>query len=264
MYEFEFEGYTKEQCDLYLERIEAEFDGKADLENLNHLIVCHQRTVPFENLAMSENWGSIDLDPEALFKKVVTDRRGGFCFELNGAFLLLLKGLGYDAFGVMARIGVPFVGKLLPLHHRGIVVALDGTEYYLDVGLGGPKPECAIPFTGEKKTANGKTYWIEETERGWKMLRNANQGEDSSCVIFAPIAMLPFDFKGNCMNLIAAGDTIFHKNRIVNINADEGFTSIENNTITIETQGGKIEREYSEEEFPALLKQYFGIDYPNA
>lgn len=54
MYEFEFEGYTKEQCDLYLERIEAEFDGKADLENLNHLIVCHQRTVPFENLAMSE------------------------------------------------------------------------------------------------------------------------------------------------------------------------------------------------------------------
>ena len=96
------------------------------------------------------------------------------------------------------------------------------------------------------------------------MLKNANQGEDSSCVIFAPIAMLPFDFKGNCMNLIAAGDTIFHKNRIVNINADEGFTSIENNTITIETQGGKIEREYSEEEFPALLKQYFGIDYPNA
>ncbi len=261
MYEFEFTGYTKEQCEAYLKRIAAEYDGEASLENLNRLIVCHQRTVPFENLAMSENWGTVDLDPEALFKKVVTNRRGGFCFELNGAFCLLLKGLGYDAVGVMARIGIPFVGTLMPLYHRGVMVSLDGKDYYCDVGLGGPKPECAIPFTGEKLTANGKTYWIEDTERGWKMLKNNNKGDEGSCVIFAPIAMLPFDFVGNCMNLIASGNTIFHKNRIVNINANEGFTAIENNTLTIDTPEGKKERNYTEEEFPGLLKEYFGIDY---
>ena len=104
MYDFIFDGYTKEQCDKYLERIEADFDGQITLENLDHLIFQHQTTVPFENLAMSDNWGTIDLDPDALFKKIVTDHRGGFCFELNGAFVLLLKGLGFDAVSLIRPI----------------------------------------------------------------------------------------------------------------------------------------------------------------
>lgn len=262
MYEFNFEGYSKEQCDAYLARIGAEFDGETTIENLNRLIVCHQQTVPFENLAVFENWGTVNLAPDALFQKVVTEHRGGFCFELNGAFALLLKGLGYDAVGVMARIGIPFLGTLLPLHHRGILVTIDGKEHYCDVGLGGPKPEWAVPLSGEKDCVNGKSFWIEDTDRGWKMLKNDYKGSDGSCVIFAPIAMLPFDFEGNCTNLIESGNSIFHQNRLVNITTPTGFIALENHTLTIQDGEEKTARDYEEAEFPQILEQYFGISYP--
>lgn len=261
MYEFEFEGYSKEQCDAYLKRIKAEFNGEATIENLNALIAAHQNTVPFENLAVYEGWGTVDLAPDALFKKVVTDKRGGFCFELNGAFCLLLKGLSFDAVGVMARIGVPFVGKLLPLHHRGILVTVDGREYYCDVGLGGPKPAWGVPMDGEKLSVNGKCYWIEDTDRGWKMMKNNLNGDDGSCVIFAPMPMMPFDFDGNCLNLVESGTSIFHQNRIVNLTKTDGFISLENNTLTIETEEGKTVREFDDAEFPQILKEIFDIDY---
>ena len=260
MYEFVFDGFSKEQCEAYLKRIKASFDGNITLDNLNALIFQHQITVPFEDLAVYENWGTVNLEPEALFHKIVTEHRGGFCFELNGAFLLLLKGLGYDAVGVMCRMGIPAFGTLRRLDHRGVMVTLDGKEYYCDVGMGGPKPAGAVPLSGEKTTINGKCYWIEDTDKGWKMLKN-NWQTDGSCVIFAPIAMLPFDFYGNCQDMIDRGDTVFHLTRMVNLTTEDGFIQINNNTLTINKNGVETKRDFPEEEFPELLKNYYGIEY---
>lgn len=263
MYEFEFEGFSKEQCEAYLKRINATYDGNPTWENLGYLTKQHQMNVPFEDLAVYENWGTVNLEPDALFKKIVTDHRGGFCFELNGAFLLLLKGLGYDVVGCMARIGKPEVGILRYLYHRGTLVTFDGKQYYVDVGMGGPKPEWPVSLTGERQSAkDGKgSYWIEDTDRGWKMLKNDLNGDKSSCVIFAPIAMLPIDFYANCDHLINSGDSVFHLTRMLNINTPTGYVEIANNTLKI-TEGEKVTvREFDDSEFPELLRKYYGIEY---
>ena len=264
MYEYKYDGFTKEQCEAYLNRIGASFDGKADLENLNELIVKHQRTVPFENLAVIANWGTVDLAPDALFQKIVTDHRGGFCFELNGAFTLLLKGLGYDVVSVMARVGVPFLGELTPLYHRGIIVTMDGSDYYCDVGMGGPKPAFAVPMTGEKLTKYNQTFWIEDADRGWKMLKNDYKGSDGSCIIFAPIAMLPTDFDANCNEMLRRGTTIFHTTRLVNLTTDNGYIQVENKTFVTCKDGEKEEREFDESEFSSICREYFEINYPES
>ena len=136
MYEFQFEGYSQEQCAEYLKRIGMDKPRESflpSLMNLDRLISQHQKTVPFENLALCMNWGTVDLQPDALYQKIVLNRRGGFCFELNGAFLLLLKGLGYDAAGCMARVGLPFIGDLTYLDHRAVIVRLEGKTYFCDV-----------------------------------------------------------------------------------------------------------------------------------
>ncbi len=262
MYEFRFDGFSAEQCNAYLKRIGADFNGEATLENLNDLIVKHQSTVPFENLALISGWGTVDLAPDSLYKKIVEDHRGGFCFELNGAFTLLLKGLGYDVVGVMARVGLPFLGFLTPLYHRGILVTIEGNEYYCDVGMGGPKPAFAVPMTGEKLTKYGKKFWIEDTERGWKMLKNDYKGSDGSCLIFAPVPMLPSDFYGNCRELLNDKNTIFYTMRQVNLTLIDGYIQIVNNTLTIQKGDKKEEREFDEAEFPSLLKELFQIDFP--
>jgi N-acetyltransferase len=77
----------------YLDRIGAIYPsglGQAELRGLHR---AHLLTVPFENLSihLSER---ISLDEGDLIDKIVTRRRGGFCYELNGAFALLLEALG--------------------------------------------------------------------------------------------------------------------------------------------------------------------------
>ena len=267
MYEFTFEGFNKEQCAQYLERIGASFDGRCDLANLDMLVSRHQKAVPFENLAVCMDFGTVDLDPDALFKKIVTDHRGGFCFELNGAFLLLLKGLGYDAVGCMARVGIPFIGDLLYLDHRAVIVRLEGKTYLCDVGMGGPKADWAVEFQMEplngakplKQTRHGQTYWVTDTYEGWKMLKNTGSESDGSCIIFAPIPMLPKDFEANCQYLVSRGNTLFHEVRMVNVCREDGYIDLKNNTLRI-VSGDRDEKiEFTEDEFPGILETYFGI-----
>ena len=264
MYEFKFDGYSAEQCERYLKRIGAEYDGEPNLKNLDVLISRHQKSVPFENLALIMNRGSINLDPQSLYQKIVLDHRGGFCFELNGAFLLLLKGLGYDAAGCMARVGLPFIGELLNPDHRGILVRLDGKRYFCDVGMGGPKADWAIEFADKideihKQTRHGQTYWIEDTYEGWKMLKNEGSESDGSVIIFSPTAMLPIDFYGNCRDLVERGGTIFHTERMVNLCLENGYIDVRNNTLKISDDGRVSQRDFEEKEFWDIMEKYFGI-----
>ncbi|MCF0229020.1 MAG: arylamine N-acetyltransferase [Parasporobacterium sp.] len=265
MYEFTFEGYNREQCEAYLKRIGAEYDGNPTMENLEMIISAHQKSVPFENLALIMKWGKVKMDPDSLFEKIVTERRGGFCHELNGALLLLLKGLGYDAVGCMARVGLPFLGTLMNLDHAGVIVRINGRKLYCDVGMSGPKADGGVEFgeTGSeplRRENHGQTFWIEDTYEGWKMLRYEGPENDGAVIIFSPIPVLPIDMAANCYYLVERGNTPFHTTRFVNICRDNnGYVSVTDNHIKISDGEKTVERDFPEDEFNDILKEYFGI-----
>jgi N-hydroxyarylamine O-acetyltransferase len=109
---------------------------RLDAAALRDLHQVHQMTMPFENLSihLAE---PISLEPESLLAKVVTRRRGGFCYELNGAFALLLEALGAQVSRVAARVsGGNGLGP--PFDHLALIVRLaDGSGPWLaDVGFG--------------------------------------------------------------------------------------------------------------------------------
>ena len=85
----------------YLERIKYDGNVTASLEVLSKLQVLHLMNVPFENLDI-QNKIKINLDN--LFDKIVTRKRGGFCYELNGLFYKLLKQIGFAVKMVSARV----------------------------------------------------------------------------------------------------------------------------------------------------------------
>src|SRR3989304_7050309 len=78
----------------YLGRLDLEGVGPPDLECLVRLQESHLLKVPFENLDIQRGV-EIALDEERILRKIVTDRRGGFCYELNAAFAWLLRQLGF-------------------------------------------------------------------------------------------------------------------------------------------------------------------------
>src|SRR5687767_7885595 len=122
------------RADAYLDRIGVPRPATADLATLRALQRAHLGTVPFENLSIHLD-EDIVLRPDALVAKVVDRRRGGFCYELNGAFAALLTAVGYDVTLHSCRV---WTGRRfgVPLDHMAVRVQLDDAPYLVDVGFG--------------------------------------------------------------------------------------------------------------------------------
>ncbi len=130
------EGIDAATADAYLRRLGVERAGRPTSGALRELHLRHLRTVPFENLSVHLG-EEIVLDGKRLVDKVVGARRGGFCYELNGAFGALLTALGYDVTLLAARVHGD-EGRLgIPYDHLALRVRTeDGGDWLADVGFG--------------------------------------------------------------------------------------------------------------------------------
>src|SRR5712691_7071914 len=125
----------------YLRRIAVTGPAAADAAT--------QLTVPFENLSIHLR-EPISLTEPDLLDKIITRRRGGFCYELNGAFALLLEAIGFTVRRVAGRVygkdglGPPFdhlalivtAGGSGGLSARASTASDDGGPWLADVGFG--------------------------------------------------------------------------------------------------------------------------------
>ena len=120
----------------YLNRVGLAAPVAGDAAGLRTLHRAHQLTVPFENLSIHLG-EPISLDERDLIDKIVHRRRGGFCYELNGTFALLLEALDARVSRVAARVyGEAGLGP--PFDHLALIVRpVDGSGPWLaDVGFG--------------------------------------------------------------------------------------------------------------------------------
>lgn len=104
----------------------------------------HAFSIPFENLSPFTG-EPVLLEHERLFEKLVLQRRGGYCFELNGLYAWLLSQLGYDFQVFLGRVQTqsPEPG---PLTHQFAIVRLGGREWLCDVGFGGRGIRAPMPL----------------------------------------------------------------------------------------------------------------------
>ena len=77
------------EIEAYLQRIKHVGKVQTNEAALRSLHRAHLFTVPFENLDIHLG-RKIVCDESRILHKIVNERRGGFCYELNGAFALLL------------------------------------------------------------------------------------------------------------------------------------------------------------------------------
>jgi N-hydroxyarylamine O-acetyltransferase len=125
-----------ETAEEYLRRIGVTPPVRLDAAALARLHRAHLLSVPFENLSIHLG-EPISLAEDDLAGKIVARRRGGFCYELNGAFALLLRALGATVTHLAARVygdGKP--GP--PFDHLALAVRLpdDSGPWLADVGFG--------------------------------------------------------------------------------------------------------------------------------
>ena len=121
----------------YLQRINYSGDISPTFKTLNAITQAHTQSIPFENLDVILN-KPILLSDEAIFDKLVTRKRGGYCFEQNSLVLQALLHLGFVAKPLSARVRLRFTNRqdVAPRTHLFVRVEIDGQSYLTDVGMG--------------------------------------------------------------------------------------------------------------------------------
>lgn len=118
--------------DRYLERIGYSGPTSPGLEVLESLQRAHMTAAAFENLDVFHQ-RPVRTDLDHSLAKIVNGGRGGWCFELNGAFSALLKALGFDV--ALLGAAVLLEGPSRTVDHLTLEVTLD-QPYLVDVGFG--------------------------------------------------------------------------------------------------------------------------------
>ncbi len=153
----------------YLDRIGYEGSLALSVDTLREIHRRHMLSVPFENLDIGRG-REILLNTERFVGKIVGERRGGFCYELNGAFAALLESLGIRVTSLSARVANEQEVLSPEFDHLALLVDL-GDPWLADVGFGDNFIE-PLRLAGriEQHDAAGSFRLIEAGER-WRLER---------------------------------------------------------------------------------------------
>lgn len=128
----------------YCTRIGYQGPRVPTLAVLHQLIEHHISTIPFENLDVLLG-RPISLESNALQAKLLPGQRGGYCFEQNGLFLLVLEAFGFPVAPLSARVRWQKPRDLTPARtHLFARVEIEGQSWLADVGVGGISPTRAL------------------------------------------------------------------------------------------------------------------------
>jgi N-hydroxyarylamine O-acetyltransferase len=263
MHEELYEGLSQQMLTAYLERLGIDCDEgfpKPTTETLDTLIYAHQCTVPFETLDSSELGVDVSLATERLFDKIVTQRRGGYCFELNGLFDKLLRALGFTTHSFLARAVIN--RDYLPPHlHRIPLVEFDDDLFIADVGFGGPVPANSLLLAkGVHTMGNGEMFRLSQDAQGWWLLEYRMSDAWQKVLLFNTQKQLDVDFVTPNYYCAHSPESFFVINRVVNQRTPTGSLRVFNDSFKRTENGVTMETAITGiEELRTILSDNFGI-----
>ncbi len=135
----------------YLQRMNFHGSTAPTVDTLRALHRAHLLAIPFENLDIHRN-KPIVLDEAALFEKIVTHRRGGYCYELNGLLASLLRALGFDV--TLFSSNVIHGGIPAEIDHLTLLIQLN-ERWVVDVGFGDSSRLPCMPYWHNPNSFSG-------------------------------------------------------------------------------------------------------------
>jgi N-hydroxyarylamine O-acetyltransferase len=245
----------------YLSRIRFDGPPRTDLETLRRLQHAHLVHIPYENLDVQLSL-PVSLDPKDAFAKLATKSRGGWCYEMNGAFALVLQAMGFRVMPMTGAVMRAQRGASAIGNH--LVLAVDLEEPYLvDVGLG-DGPTEPIPLREGIYGQGWRTVSLEQLPDGWWRFNNA---KDALAPSF-DFQHLPADWlllQQRCHWQQTSPDSRFVQNAICLRHGPNSITAMIGRVLKIYDQEGTTERIIeSAEEYLDALATTFGITLPAA
>ena len=244
--------------DSYLHRINYSGPRDVSAETLRALHLAHLLAIPFENL--DNHLGRrIVLDEAKVIRKIVEERRGGICYELNGAFCALLRALGFDVSMLSAGVARDEGGFDPPFDHMTLLVRLE-QRWLADVGFGDSFREpLLLDERGEQVQGTDLYQLVEDAEHLILHRRENDSWKPRYRFTLEPHQYA--EFSDMCLYHQTSPESIFTQRRACSQATPEGRITVTDRRLIVTGGGGKQEREFANhEEWKAALREHFGID----
>ncbi|MCL2299262.1 MAG: arylamine N-acetyltransferase, partial [Firmicutes bacterium] len=197
----------------------------------------------------------------AVYGKVVTRGRGGYCFELNGLFAWLLRRVGFGVTEHFARYLRD--EPALPMRrHRVLLVEAEGQTYLCDVGIGGCVPTFPLRFAPYLEQPQRRdVYRIAPDEALGYAVEELRHGE------WLPLFSFTLEKQFGALDFLTTSwycethpDSVFRKANMVYMRTPAGRMTLDGRTFKIfDGDTVTVTQAADDGELHLLLKQYFGI-----
>ena len=242
----------------YLARIGYSGPTEPSVENLCALHRAHLFSVPFENLDISLG-RTITAQEEAILHKVIILRRGGFCYELNGAFAVLLRALGFQVTLLSARVARANGGEGPEFDHLALRVDLE-QPLLADVGFGDSFLEpLRLEADSEQRDPAGTFRLVRDANR-WHLHRAEPGTGWKPQYSFSLQPRELGEFAGMCHYHQTSPKSSFTQNRICSRATPEGRITLSEMNLIATSNGQREERTLTSDERVVVLREEFEIE----
>ena len=250
-----------EKVKAYFKRIGLDYPEKItpDSELLRKLQFAHCTHVPYENLDIIRGI-PLSLNLDDLYNKVVSQGKGGFCFELNGLFGWLLRELGYEVTDVAARY-LRGESSIPMRRHRVLIVRAADGLWCCDVGIGEVCPRYPLRLEeGLEQPQFDECYRFDKDPfLGW-VLMDRHHGEWRQFYSFTEEPQLDVDFIAPMFYCEKHPDSPFFPDEMFSLKTAEGRITLDGHVFK-EFRNGEVTVMELEQNDLTGAYSHFGLTY---
>jgi N-hydroxyarylamine O-acetyltransferase len=242
----------------YLKRIKVLTNIQVDLSTLFILQKNHLLNVPFENLDI-HNGKEIKLNPDLLYQKVVMNKRGGFCYELNGLLYHLLKEIGFEVKLISGRVYQKDANYGPEFDHLAIIATINGDHYLVDVGFGKFSLEPLLLKMNCILEDQFGQFEFDRYDTEYFRINQRTNGLLNPLYIFKDLARNLEDFEDMCHYHQRSAESSFTKNKVISIVTSNGRITLTESQVKVTTEAVEKVLVHDPNQFDHMLNQYFNI-----
>jgi len=247
--------------DAYLARINYKGPSTPTYDTLAGILRAHIDSIPFESFDVLLG-RPIRLDPEALQAKIITRRRGGYCFEHASLMHFALEGIGFAPVRHCARVLIFEPRHQSVRQHMFLTAKIDGVTYVVDPGFGPFACTHPIPIDGTPVPATAPTHRLAHKDNDW-VLYVPKDGQQIAGWVSTMEEEYPVDFE--MMNYYISNHpaSFFTHNILASAVTREGRVNVMNQGVHI-LRNGAVEAARLEDRkaLRSLIVRHFGFDLP--
>ena len=245
----------------YFSRIAYNGSINTDIATLAEIMLCQLFSVPFENLDIQAG-KIVSLIPEEIVEKILSRKRGGYCYEVNGLFAMALLKLGVPYTFIAALPMIYSVRR--PKTHMAIVAVVDGEKWLFDLGFGsgGIRKPMRLNLLDVEIMEDSDSFMLSRTEENRYLLKALVEGQWADQYEFDLYPQEWIDFvPANHLNSTHP-DAIFVKKLLVVLHNQSGKDILIGDTLKTIVNGKTTKQFISQENRTSVLAGKFGLIAP--